>query len=232
MSRIVDHYCGNCGVGGKRRREMLKTCGGCLSELYCVSPLRCSSLGHSRFNIPPQSKDEKCAREAWPNHKTTCARLQQRTVIGKENFEALRLFSHTHRASIIRAAIRALDIAINPSRSRQYILIISVKKRPGSHPIKSSFTFDSAIVFPLEGGCMEGFQDYVVDANEAAVRDGALGAVVAITKETPEPEQMDKLEAVPFTVVERSDFGDGVRVFRPFSIHWRNELKQNLDNGV
>lgn len=63
-------------------------------------------------------------------------------------------------------------------------------------------------------------------------RSGELGSVVAMTYEKPEPQPERLGKAIPFVVLEKAMFGDSVRHHATPQMPWRNELRNNLNNGI
>ncbi|CAL1708653.1 unnamed protein product [Somion occarium] len=157
----------------ERGRKELTQCQQCWrSKAPGVTPFRCTGCKVDLYC------SKECQKKAWPSHKTKC-RLNQRTQempeMNLQSLQLLRAFTSKHRPTIAEAGVRSLDLYSDPSRAKNYILMVFLRSRPESKRTETAFYATGADVvsfdfFPQEK--REEMQQQLQFAHNQNVRSG------------------------------------------------------------
>jgi len=138
--------------------------------------------------------------------------------------KGIRAFTAKHRPTIVEASLRALEVAVDPSRAFRDVVIIFLQTRPGSNRTETSFYATGADVVPFESfpGRAEEMRGQLQLAHDNNVRTGMIGAIFTVLCHT----SSGVMNICPI------GFPKEIRLVRHAEMPWKEWMLNRLNEGI
>lgn len=139
----------------------------------------------------------------------------------------LRAFTSKHRPTVAEAGIRALNVLADPSRAEHDIVMITLRRRPASKRIETSFFFTSAAVVPIDSYPMaQEMRGQLKQASDHNKTTGMAGAIFVLLMDT----DSGTCNIAPVGFPKLSESSRSLR--SPLGIPWEDWLTKRLNEGI